>query len=207
MSRYPIPSKRRARRGALVCLTLTLVLLIGAVATGARYRRQNTTYEIREERIQTPAADPTDAEPTPPPKSLTAWTRYDCPLPDDLQRYTADVCRQYDVSTALVLAIMKYESEYNPGAISKDRCDYGLMQVRAAEHTDRCIRLNTYNLLDARQNILTGVDYVAELIGWGYGVEYAISWYHGDGGGPSEYARQVLAEAERLAESAMIDTY
>lgn len=204
MSRYPIPSKHRARRGALFSLVLVIALLATAVATDAWFWREAPTYQIREDWIMTPA------EPTPPPSPLPAatsepvvWVRYDCSLSDDLQRYTEDVCKQYDVPTALVLAVMKYESEYNSDAISEDRCDYGLMQVRAAEHTDRCIRLNTYNLLDARQNILTGVDYLAELIGWGYGTEYALSWYHGDGGGPSKYAQLILAEAERLEESTM----
>lgn len=208
MASYRIRSKRRA----LLSLALVIALLAAAIATGAWYHREATTYEIREDRILTPAADPTDAEPTPPPAPLPeTWTRYDVPLDDDLQRYTADVCKQYDVPTALVLAVMDAESGYDADALG-DLYDghyqsFGLMQIWASEHTARCIRLNTYNLLDARQNILTGVDYLAELISWGYGVEYAVSWYHGDGGGPSEYARLVLAEAERLEESAMIDTY
>lgn len=185
-------------------LLFWLMWLLLAVLIGVAVRRMTKPeMQIREDRILT------QAEPTPPPSPLptatpepVVWVRYDCPLPDELQRYTEEICKQYNVEACLILAIMKYESEYDPGAISKDRCDYGLLQIRASEHTARCIRLNTYNLLDARQNILTGVDYVAELINWGHGVEYAVSWYHGDGGKPSEYAWLVLTEAERLLESA-----
>lgn len=195
MARYQTRSKRRA----LLSLALVIALLAAAIATDAWCRREATTFEIREDRILT------TPEPTPPPTPLPeTWTRYDVPLSDDLQRYTAEVCRTYNVPVALVLAVMDAESDFQEDAISEDGCDYGLMQVRAAEHTARCIRLNTYNLLDARQNILTGVDFLAELIGWGYGVEYALSFYHGDGGGPSSYARDVLAEAERIAESATL---
>ena len=203
MARYQTRNNRERRR-ALVLVGIAWLLLAVLVCV-AVWRMWEPEMHIREDRILTPAADPTDAEPTPPPAPLPeTWTRYDVPLDDDLQRYTAEVCRAYNVPTALVLAVMDAESDFQEDAVSEDGCDYGLMQIRAAEHTDRCIRLNTYNLLDARQNILTGVDYIAELIGWGYGVEYAMSFYHGDGGGPSSYARDIIAEAERIEESAML---
>ena len=182
---------------ALAVMLALFGLLSSTVAATAREILTDKTYQIREDRFVT--------TPTPAPLPET-WTRYDVPLDDELQRYTAEVCREYNVPTALVLAVMDAESDFQEDAVSEDGCDYGLMQIRATEHTDRCIQLNTYNLLDARQNILTGVDYIAELIGWGYGIEYALSWYHGDGGGPSDYARGVLAEAERIEESAMLIT-
>ena len=196
MARYQTRSKRRA----LLSLALVIALLAAAIATDAWFRREATTFEIREDRILT------TPEPTPPPAPLPeTWTHYDVPLSDDLQRYTAEVCRAYNVPTALVLAVMDAESDFQEDAVSEDGCDFGLMQIRAAEHTDRCIRLNTYNLLDARQNILTGVDFLAELIGY-YDGDYrkTLSFYNHDATGC--YAATVLAEAERIAESATLIT-
>lgn len=144
---------------------------------------------------------------TSPTVTWTHWVRYPVPLDDDLQRYIAEVCSRYHVPTEMVMALMDPESGYDAGAIGDSGQSFGLMQVWATEHTGRCIELECYNLLNPYQNVLVGVDFLAEL--WdSYGNwEQALSFYHGEGGDlPSAYADDILAKAEILAEGASIET-
>ena len=196
----------RRNPGCLTMIMWALLILIAVLAVAIliqqnrpREQEDRTVYQIKTE-ILLP-----DVTPVPAP---TAWVRYPVPLEDSLQRYIWEVCKEYGVPAELVLAIMEPESGYDPSAIGDSGQSYGLMQMWASEHTDRCIRLNCYNLLDERQSVLAGVDFLAEL--WAsYGNwEQALSFYHGEGGEtPCDYANDILAKAEILEESASIETY
>ena len=59
---------------------------------------------------------------------------YDIPLSNELQEYTEDVCREYNIDEKLVFAIIGRESAYQPDVIS-DTNDYGLMQINICNHT------------------------------------------------------------------------
>ena len=136
------------------------------------------------------------------------WTRYDVPLEDELQRYIYEVCREYGVDMPLVLAIIERESGYDPDQIGDEGRSYGLMQVMASEHTERCIRLGAVRLLEPRQNILAGVDYLAELFTKDKPIEWVLMAYHGgepyaigqerDGVRSTAYVSYVLARAEEI---------
>lgn len=142
---------------------------------------------------------------------LRTWVKYPVPLSDELQKYTEEICREYAVPASVVFAVMEAETggTFDP-ELKGDMYDgqyrsFGLMQVMASEHTDRCLRLNAYNLLDPRQNIRVGVDFLAELIAY-YDGDYraALSFYNSDSTG--QYAEMVLSRAEVLAESAQTVT-
>ena len=146
-----------------------------------------------------------------PSPELRTWVKYPVPLSDDLQKYTEEICREYAVPASVVFAVMEAETggTFDP-ELKGDMSDgqyrsFGLMQVMASEHTDRCLRLNAYNLLDPRQNIRVGVDFLAELIAY-YDGDYraALSFYNSDSTG--QYAEMVLSRAEVLAESAQTVT-
>lgn len=144
---------------------------------------------------------------TPPTVTAEPWVRYDVPIEDELQRYIGQLCRDYNVPSELVMAVIDAESGHDPGAIGDSGQSFGLMQMWASEHTARCIRLNCYNLLEPRQNVLAGIDFLAELREIFGSWEKALSFYHGEGGElPSVYADAVLDRAEYLAESAMVVT-
>lgn len=141
---------------------------------------------------------------TPPTVTAEPWVRYDVPLEDELQQYIGQVCREYGVPTEIVMAIIDMESDYQPDRIGDGGRSYGLMQIYAAQHTERCVELGAVNLLDPRQNILTGVDFLAELLDIGP-MDWALSFYNGGGGElPWPYADAVMDRAEYLAESAMV---
>lgn len=127
--------------------------------------------------------------PTPAPKT---WYRYDVPLDDKLQQYIENVCGDYDVWPPLVFAIIGVESGYDAALIGDGGQSYGLMQIYQTEHFDRCVRLNAVNLLNPYHNIRVGIDYLAELMDAGHGVDWALAAYNG---GPN-YANELSARGE-----------
>ena len=143
---------------------------------------------------------------TPVPAQTETPVRYDVPLDDDLQDYITELCGQYGIRPELVYGIIKTESDYDANLIGDNGKSFGLMQIYASQHTDRCIRLGAWNLLDPRANVRVGIDYLAELMACGHGIEWALSWYNGHGGEPCEYAYRVITDAERLLESVQIVT-
>lgn len=154
----------------------------------------------------TPIPAPDDA---PVEKENTAWMRFGCPLSDDLQKYIYEKCQEYKVDPALVIAVIDVETNGTFDPESKGDYEngiphsFGLMQIWASEHTPRCLRLNAYNLLDPRQNILVGIDFLSELTDHYDGdMDEVLSFYNCDSTG--NYARLVKAKAEQYDESKQI---
>ena len=84
-------------------------------------------------------------------------------FPADIQKYTYEVCRKYNVDYYLVLALIEVESSYDPTSIS--HCNaVGYMQVMEKWHAERMDKLNVKDLIKPESNILVGVDYLAELL-------------------------------------------
>lgn len=83
---------------------------------------------------------------------------YNVPLDAELQRYTYNLCVDYDVEEyyPLVLAVMWRESEFDPTVISKTN-DYGLMQINKINHEWLSEELEITDFLDEEQNIHAGV--------------------------------------------------
>lgn len=143
-------------------------------------------------------------EVTPVPMPPETWVRYAVNLDDDLQKYITKVCRDYGVSSSVVMAVIETESDCDPYCISDNGHSKGLMQIWEDEHKDRMERLGVTDLLDPKQNILCGVDFLAELMDIHNDAEWALSWYNGHGGDPCEYAYKVLTRAEQLLESCQV---
>ena len=189
--------------------TLILIILVIVFATGLAVSCVAVSSDSDD---QMEAVDVKDFQAvTIPSPELRTWVKYPVPLSDDLQKYAEEQCREYEIPASVVFAVMEAETggTFDP-ELKGDMYDgqyrsFGLMQVMASEHTDRCLRLNAYNLLDPRQNIRVGVDFLAELIAY-YDGDYraALSFYNSDSTG--QYAEMVLSRAEVLAESAQTVT-
>ena len=181
----------------MMCLFVVVLYCALVVASDA-----DDAMEIRAERIMT------DVTPVPMPVEVRATVTYPVPLDQELQDYIVKTCLEYEVSPCIVFAIIGVESEYD--ATKKgDFWDgyyhsFGLMQIYAEKHTDRCVRLGAWNLLDPYQNVRVGIDYLAELLSTGHDIEWCLSWYNGHGGEPCEYARTVLCNAEQIMEGAQV---
>lgn len=121
--------------------------------------------------------------------------------------YIEIICQDKHICPELVEAIIESESSWDPYARNGD-C-IGLMQVSESWHKDRMARLGVADLTDPYDNILAGVDYLAELFERYEDVGAVLMKWNGDSrlseymetGELSEYAGKVLersAELERL---------
>lgn len=128
------------------------------------------------------------------------------PLEEDLQKHIADLCEEYHIIPELVLAVIEQESQFNPEEIGDSGNSLGLMQIQPRWHSERMQRLGCDDLLDPYQNVIVGVDILAEKLAKG-STEWALMAYNGGNqyadalqarGEVSEYAKAVIMLAEEL---------
>lgn len=148
-----------------------------------------------------------------PVPAPAAWAKYPVPMDKAMQIHIVEESNRKGVSPAVVFAIIQTESEFDAGKIGDNGKSYGLMQIYASEHTERCISLNAVNLLDPFQNVSVGIDILAELGTYKMPLEWELMAYNGgmgyasalwDEGKVSEYAKTVKALAEQIAEGVMV---
>ena len=128
---------------------------------------------------------------------------YPVPLDQQLQDYIVETALSYGISPCIVFAVIGAESGYMADVIGDNGHSYGLMQIWGSQHTERCKRLNAYNLLDPYQNVRVGIDYLAELMNQG-DLDWALSVYSGNGGVACEYALNVQKNAECILEGVVV---
>ena len=85
-------------------------------------------------------------------------------FPEKMQCYTYILCKQYGVNYSLVVALIERESGYVFDKTGDDGNSIGYMQIYESAHTDRMERLNCTNLKNPYQNVMVGIDFLAELI-------------------------------------------
>lgn len=90
---------------------------------------------------------------------------YDIPLSEELQQYTYDMCRYYEIEQyyATVLGLMWQESNYKADAISSTN-DYGLMQINVCNHSYLRENLGIVDFLDPYENIQGGTYILSTLV-------------------------------------------
>ena len=136
-------------------------------------------------------------------------TYYDVPLTEDLQDVIIDTAGGRGVDPALVLAVIEKESGYNPDASGDNGRSQGLMQIWRSFHEKRMEKLGAANLYDPRDNVIVGIDILAEKLDKYEDVEKALIAYNaGDAGAKkhyfskgiysSSYSRAVLKIAEEI---------
>lgn len=102
----------------------------------------------------------------------------DVPLDAELQEFIWNVSEDYGLDPKLVLAVIGQESNYKADAVSEDGLCLGLMQVQKDCHEDRMDRLGAVDLFNPYDNIVTGIDALAEYIERG-GLEWGLMAYNG----------------------------
>lgn len=137
------------------------------------------------------------------------YTLYDVPLDEDLQHYIVKLCDEYCVSASLVIAVIERESSFDMSAIGDNGRSFGLMQIQEYHHIERMDRLGVDNLLNPYQNVLVGIDILAEKLANYDTVGEALTAYNaGDSGAykhyfckgiyASNYAEEIIKRAEEL---------
>ena len=136
-------------------------------------------------------------------------TYYDVPLTEDLQDVIIDTAGGRGVDPALVLAVIEKESGYNPDASGDNGRSQGLMQIWRSFHEKRMEKLGAANLYDPRDNVIVGIDILAEKLDKYEDIEKALIAYNaGDAGAKkhyfskgiysNRYSRAVLKIAEEI---------
>ena len=134
---------------------------------------------------------------------------WDVPLENDLQLFIADLCEEVNIDPELVLAMIEQESQWDAAAVGDNGRSFGLMQVQERWHKDRMNGLGCDDLLDPYQNVLVGIDILAEkmakydttgeaLTAYNAGDSGAYKHYFSKGIYANDYAKEVLARAEEL---------
>lgn len=171
-----------------------IVLGIAIILLGNEMKRMNAEIEKQSKRVFAPLTitvtipEPEQAN-TPQPPS---HTYFDVPLEEELQDYIFDICDEYGVNPELIVSMIFHESNFDSDVIGENNSgySYGLMQIMPRWNYERMERLGCIDLLNPYQNVRVGVDLIAEYIGRGHGIEWALMAYNG---GPS-YANRKAAE-------------
>lgn len=126
---------------------------------------------------------------------------------EDYREYIEELCGKRAICPELIEALIEQESGWDASAANGD-C-IGLMQVDQAIHRERMEKLGVKELSDPYDNILVGVDFLADLFAsyedpaavlmfYNAGYSGLIAW---EDGRVSSYAEEILeraAELERL---------
>lgn len=122
------------------------------------------------------------------------------PIQTEYDDIIAEVAEKYGVSAALIKAIIKTESNFNPNLTSRTN-DYGLMQINACNVSWLQDELGVTDLFDPAQNIESGV-YILSRFLKRYSLADALMAYNcGEGGAKrlweqgvhsTNYTRKVL---------------
>ena len=123
---------------------------------------------------------------------------------EELEEYIEAICEPRNICPELIEATIERESRWNPKAVNGD-C-MGLMQISERWHRERMERLGVTDLFDPYDNILVGVDYMAELFERYEDPGMVLMVYNGDSrakdlqatGNLSEYAERILTRSAEL---------
>lgn len=109
-----------------------------------------------------------------------------------------EAAQTYNVPAALLIAMGKVESDFNPNVVSGAGAS-GIMQLMPSTAAS----LGVSNVFDPRENIMGGAKYVSQLIeqfkGYSNGLELAIAGYNAGPGAVMKYGYQIPPYAETQA--------
>lgn len=97
---------------------------------------------------------------------------------EQIKSYIWEISALYAIDPYLVESVVEHESNYVPTAVSDSGRSIGLMQIGKRWHAKRMDKLGVQDLTDPRSNILTGVDYLSELIANQKDLELALMVYN-----------------------------
>lgn len=130
------------------------------------------------------------------PEEVVTTLYYDVPLDEDLQEHIITICDSYSIEPSIVFAMIDRESRFRADVIGDNGHSYGLMQIQKRWHKDRMAKLGVTDLLDPYQNVLVGIDYLAELFRMNEDVEWVLMAYNGG-----------MSYANRLTGNGIVSAY
>ena len=184
----------------VVIVGLIIDIYIGKNATKpeAQPTQAPTTAETTEYIIEQEPTEQTDTEPT--------KTLYDVPLDEALQIHIIEIASLYDIDPAIVIAMAYKESSYNANCIGDNGNSYGLLQIQPKWHYDRMVKLSCTDLMNPYENVVVGIDYLAEQIDRYDDLAKGLTAYNRGrySGTVTNYAKTIIAMAEELKGEAYV---
>lgn len=108
-------------------------------------------------------------------------------LPEDVQRYTYELCKEVGIRYALILAMIEKESGYKQDCIGDNGESVGYMQVMQKWHEQEITNLGITDISDPYENIRFGVCYMKKLIDRYGTIQDALTVYNYGETGANEY--------------------
>ena len=184
-------------------MLIILIIFLRIISASGKENSEETPAKIDvetnepESATEIPSEIPTETpmENTTEPTTEELRIYYDIPeaytkrgsFPEEIQAYTYQLCVQYDISYPLVVAVIERESGYRYDALGDNGKSKGYMQIYEKWHKKRMDKLGCDDLLDPYQNILVGIDFLAELIGKYETTEKALAAYNCGEAGAKKY--------------------
>lgn len=100
-------------------------------------------------------------------------------LDAEMQEWIWNYCNDKNISPALVMAIIERESSCNSNCIGDNGNSFGYMKIYKKWHIDRMEKLGITDLLDGKQNVIVGVDYLLELFQENPNATWVLNAYNG----------------------------
>ena len=141
------------------------------------------------------------------PETETAYKLCDIPLSQELQMWLIDYCKDIHINPYMIMAMCERESQYNANAVGDSGRSLGIMQIQPKWHQERMDRLGCDNLLDARQNMMIGIDILIDLYSKCNDTAWVLMAYNGgeayanrnyNAGNISEYARYIMTRTAEM---------
>ena len=123
-------------------------------------------------------------EPEPEPETVYV---YDVPLDAWLQIHIIQICEDYHIDPAIIMAMIERETHFQADRIGDNGQSFGLMQIKIKYHKGRMDRLGIEDLMDPYQNVVVGIDYLGDLLVKYEDIEVALMAYNAGPGGAYEH--------------------
>ena len=131
----------------------------------------------------------------------------DIPLSQELQIWLIDYCKDIHINPYMIMAMCERESQYNADAVGDSGRSLGIMQIQPRWHEWRMDKLGCTDLMDARQNMMVGIDILMDLYNKCNDTAWVLMAYNGgeayanrnyNAGNISEYARYIMTRTEEM---------
>ena len=131
----------------------------------------------------------------------------DIPLSQELQIWLINYCKDIHINPYMIMAMCERESQYNANAVGDSGRSLGIMQIQPKWHELKMDKLGCTDLMDARQNMMVGIDILMDLYSKCDDVAWVLMAYNGgsayanrnyNAGNISEYARYIMTRTEEM---------
>ena len=188
-----------------VKIVFVAFLILIALAGRSRAEPQAEVRQEQETTTEQPTAiveevvPETVAEPT--------YKLCDIPLSQELQIWLIEYCKDIHINPYMIMAMCEQESQYNANAVGDSGRSLGIMQIQPKWHELKMDKLGCTDLMDARQNMMVGIDILMDLYSKCNDTAWVLMAYNGgeayanrnyNAGNISEYARYIMTRAGEM---------